>query len=228
MYKLKNTQMKILLKNRIKFIIVFLIVIIASCNQNNSTNLKEKTVAILPYKGISQLEIDTISKTLQSFYKIKTIQLPFQEISKKAFVNIKSPRFRADSIIKLQQKLKPSSVNYILGLTNKDISVTKKDKQGNIKKPTYKYNDFGVMGLAYCPGKSAIVSTFRLKSSNKKLQLERFKKVVIHEFGHNLGLPHCDNKHCVMTSAAEKITTIDSEKMELCEKCKTKINYEEK
>lgn len=216
--------MRILLKYLIKITVVFFVLVITSCNKNNSTNLKEKTVAILPYNGISKQEVDTISKTLEAFYNIKTIQLPFQEISKKAFVNIKSPRFRADSIIKFQKKFKPTSVNYILGLTNKDISVTKKDKDGNIKKPTHKYNDFGVMGLAYCPGESSVVSTFRLKSSNKKLQLERFKKVVIHEFGHNLGLPHCVNIHCVMTSAAEKITTIDSEKMELCNDCKTKLN----
>ena len=79
------------------------------------------------------------------------------------------------------------------------------------------------MGLAYCPGKSSIISKFRLRSSNKKLELERFKKVVIHEFGHNLGLPHCPDKNCVMTSAAEKISTIDKEKMELCDVCKRQI-----
>jgi len=54
--------------------------------------------------------------------------------------------------------------------------------------------------------------------------MERFKKVVIYEFGPNLGLPHCLNIHCVMTSAAEKISTIDSEKMELCEKCAKQLN----
>ena len=79
------------------------------------------------------------------------------------------------------------------------------------------------MGLAYRPGKSSIISKFRLKNNDKKLELERFKKVVIHEFGHNLGLPHCENTHCVMTSAAEKISTIDTEKMELCSKCKRQL-----
>mgnify|MGYP003601516182 FL=1 len=76
------------------------------------------------------------------------------------------------------------------------------------------------MGLGYCPGNSCVISTFRLKNKDKNLELSRLKKVVIHEFGHNLGLPHCSDKHCVMTSAAEKISTIDNEKMELCVKCK--------
>ncbi len=108
-------------------------------------------------------------------------------------------------------------------MTNKDVSVTKKDADGKVLKPEWKYNDFGVMGLGYCPGNSCVVSTFRLKNKDKNLELSRLKKVVIHEFGHNLGLPHCSDKHCVMTSAAEKIGTIDNEKMELCVKCKNSL-----
>lgn len=33
--------------------------------------------------------------------------------------------------------------------------------------------------VAYCPGKSAVISTFRLKSKDKSLELVRFKKVAI-------------------------------------------------
>ena len=49
-----------------------------------------------------------------------------------AFVNIKSPRYRADSIIKIQNRNCPDSLDFVLGLTTKDVSVTKKDKNGNI------------------------------------------------------------------------------------------------
>jgi archaemetzincin len=149
--------------------------------------------------------------------------LPEIELPKQAFVTIKSPRYRADSIITIQNRTINDSLDFVLGLTHKDISITKHDIKGNIKEPKWKYNDFGVMGLAYCPGKSSIVSSFRLKHKDKYLEFSRLKKVVIHEFGHNLGLPHCPNKHCVMTSAAEKISTIDNEKMELCEKCKRQL-----
>lgn len=181
---------------------------------------QSRTIAILPYKGFSISKADTIAKTISDFYKIKTIVLPQIDLPKSAFVAIKSPRYRADSIIRIQNRTIPDTINFILGLTNNDVSITKKDTKGNILKPEWKYNDFGVMGLAYRPGNSSIISTFRLKNKNKKLELLRLKKVVIHEFGHNLGLPHCSDKHCVMTSAAEKISTIDNEKMELCVKCK--------
>jgi archaemetzincin len=143
---------------------------------------------------------------------------------KEAFTEVKSPRYRADKMINLQKKNKADSLDFVLGLTSKDISVTKKDKSGKIKTPTYKYADWGIMGLAYCPGNSCIVSTFRIQHSNPKIHFTRFKKVAVHEFGHNLGLPHCPNKTCVMTDAVESVKTIDNAKLALCEKCKVQLN----
>ncbi|HCQ13540.1 matrixin family metalloprotease [Flavobacterium sp.] len=210
-----------------KRIVFLLCVVFLSCSETGSKKaIENKIVGIIPYKGISNEQVAILSKTIEDFYLIQTTILPPKDLPKSAFINIKSPRYRADSIIRIQNRNKPDSLDFVMGLTTKDVSVTKKEKDGTIKKPEWKYNDFGVMGLAYCPGKSSIISNFRLKNKDKKLELERFKKVVIHEFGHNLGLPHCENTHCVMTSAAEKISTIDTEKMELCSKCKTQLKIE--
>lgn len=193
-----------------------------SCSKSKSVATKN-VVAIQLYEGFSTAKANDLAKLISSFYQVNTILLPEKELPKTAFVNIKSPRYRADSIIKIQHRIRSYSFDYILGLTDKDISITKLDKNKKIKSPTWKYNDFGVLGLGYCPGNSCIISTFRLKNKNKELEYTRLKKVVIHEFGHNLGLQHCTNKQCVMTSAAEKISTIDKEKMELCKKCKKQL-----
>lgn len=193
-----------------------------SCSKSKSVATK-KVVAIQLYEGFSTAKANDLAKLISSFYQVNTILLPEKELPKTAFVNIKSPRYRADSIIKIQHRIRSYSFDYILGLTDKDISITKLDKNKKIKSPTWKYNDFGVLGLGYCPGNSCIISTFRLKNKNKELEYTRLKKVVVHEFGHNLGLQHCTNKQCVMTSAAEKISTIDKEKMELCKKCKKQL-----
>lgn len=182
-----------------------------------------KIVGIQLYDGFSKEKATDLAKTISEYYHFKTIILPEKDLPKSAFINIKSPRYRADSVIKIQKRSNFKNCDYILGLTDHDISITKKEADGSIKKPEWKYNDFGVMGLAYRPGNSAIISSFRLKNKDQKLFFERLKKVVIHEFGHNLGLPHCKNKHCVMTSACEKISTIDNEKMSLCETCASKI-----
>lgn len=198
----------------------------ANCKKETIAKTELKTVIIQPYAGFSTTKADSLAKEIEYFYKIKVKIAIAKKLPQNAIVTIKSPRYRADSIIRIQEREIIKSTNYILGLTNQDISVTKKESDGSIKKPEWKYNDFGVMGLAFCPGKSCVISSFRLKNKNKELEFSRLKKVVIHEFGHNLGLPHCPNLHCVMTSANEKITTIDQEKMELCAKCKAKIKLE--
>jgi archaemetzincin len=206
-----------------RYLIIAFFILFLSCSKNKTAQLKAKVVGILPYKGISPNQIDAVSKEIESFYGIQTKILDEKELPKSAFINIKSPRYRADSIIRFQNRNIPKEIDFVLGITIKDISITKKNHDGTIKKPEWKYNDFGVMGLAYCPGKSGIVSTFRLKHKDKSIALNRFKKVAIHEFGHNLGLPHCPDTHCVMTSAAEKVSTIDNEKMQLCSSCKARL-----
>src|SRR5690606_36710283 len=118
--------------------------------------------------------------------------------------NSKSPRYRADKIIAEQRAKKPDSIDYVLGYTSKDISTSKKEN-GQIKLPKHKYEDWGVMGLAYVVGNSCVVSSFRLKHKDSKKYFSRIKKVTVHELGHNLGLPHCANTKCVMTDAVESV-----------------------
>lgn len=166
---------------------------------------------------------DNIKKAIVEYYGVSVFILPQRKLYKEAFINIKSPRYRADSIIKFQEHSLPDRADYILGLTEIDISTTKHNSDGSVKSPQWRYNDFGIMGLAYCPGKSCIVSGFRLKHKNKELYFKRFKKVVLHELGHNFGLPHCPDKKCVMTDAVESIKTIDNANPELCVKCKKVI-----
>ena len=210
---------------KIYFISIILLFISCSKEKNSEPENEKKVVGIQPYEKFSVNEAKLISFVIDSFYRMETKVLPAKPLPKLAFTKIKSPRYRADSIIKTQNQNIPKDVYYVLGLTNQDISVTKNDKTGQILKPKWKYCDFGVMGLAYRPGKSAIVSKFRIKSKNHKQEMLRLRKVAVHEFGHNLGLPHCPNKNCVMTSAAEKLTTIDNEKLALCKNCKKIINY---
>lgn len=210
---------------KVYIIAITLFLVACTKEKNNTQENKKKIVGIQPYGNFSADEAKLISFAIDSFYRLQTKVLPSKELPKIAFTKIKSPRYRADSIIKIQNQNIPKNVDYILGLTNEDISVTKIDKHGQILEPKWKYCDFGIMGLAYRPGKSAIVSKFRIKSKNHETEMTRLRKVAVHEFGHNLGLPHCPDKNCVMTSAAEKLITIDNEKLALCKKCKKIINY---
>lgn len=203
-----------------RYTLLLVCLLMLSC----TSPVSEKTVVgVIPYEGISKEKVSMLRSAVEEYYGVQTKLLPEQALPQEAFVNIKSPRYRADKLIDMQEQNMGDDIDYILGLTESDISVTKKDENGNIKKPEWKYNDFGIMGLAYCPGESCIVSGFRLKHPDKEVHFGRFKKVVIHELGHNFGLPHCPDKKCVMTDAVEKIKTIDDAKPELCAECKKKI-----
>jgi archaemetzincin len=207
------------------FIVALLTLCIIGCSDKpaKDTVTEAKTVGIIPYKGISSEKTAMIKKAVEDYYKVDVSILPEQIMPKSAFVNIKSPRYRADSIIIIQRRNMPKDLDYIMGLTESDISVTKRNPAGKIKSPEWKYNDFGIMGLAYRPGNSCVVSGYRLKHKNKEVHFGRFKKVVIHELGHNFGLPHCPDKKCVMTSAVERIATIDNARPEVCNACKQKL-----
>lgn len=179
---------------------------------------RTKKVGIQPFEGIDQTDIHDIAEHLNKKYNLDVTILPIRNIPTTAFVNIKSPRYRADVLLEELKRFKPDSLDYVLGLTHFDISTT---KYGG-KDP--KYKDWGVFGLGYQPGPSCIVSTFRLKNRSKSLFEERLKKICVHELGHNMGLSHCKSVGCIMQDAAETIKKIDQSDGELCAKCKSKLN----
>lgn len=187
---------------------------------------KTNTIAIQPlgYQNAQVLSDIQHSLTKDLGLSKEVIVLAPIDIPKSSFTNVKSPRYRADSIIRFLKRTKPDSIDYILGFTSQDISTTKRDASGNIKKPISRYQDWGIFGLGFRPGPSCVVSNFRLKSKVPGQTLERYKKVCLHEIGHNLGLKHCPDKKCVMTDACESIKTVDNVVCALCAQCKSKIN----
>ena len=204
--------------------IVFLIVfVVSSCNQkaerveeqildksvgkkivhvpSNKGNMICDTLDIQPFDNISESQISYVFKHLCKIHPhvnlLKAIPLP-----KRAYYAPRH-RYRADTLIAyLRDRTKTGHVT--VGLTNKDIST-----ENGI------YKDWGVMGLGFQPGKSCVVSTFRLSKNNLN---DQYFKVVIHELGHTQGLPHCPDLKCYMRDAKGKNNT-ESE-TGFCEKCK--------
>jgi archaemetzincin len=120
-----------------KIYIIAITLFLVSCTKekNNSQDKEKRIVGIQPYEKFSIEEAKLISFVIDSFYKLETKVLPSKELPKIAFTKIKTPRYRADSIIKIQNQNIPKNVYYVLGLTNEDISVTKNDKNGQIMEP---------------------------------------------------------------------------------------------
>jgi archaemetzincin len=178
-------------------------------------------LAIHPYENFPKEYSTLIAKNLKEFYGFKeVIILPSQKLSQAAYTTVNTSRYRADSILHiLDRNTDLDKYDFILALTEKDISSTKN------KEPKARYKDWGIFGLGQRPGQCCVVSIFRLGKGKvtNEIFLDRFVKICCHEIGHNLGLPHCPTKGCFMQDANETINTIDDEKLELCAKCKGKL-----
>ncbi len=208
------------MKNLTNYLLWAFICLQISCGALDSG---EKSVLIQPYSGFGESHIQKIKSKIEENYGFAVYVAKRKKIPQAAFVNIKSPRYRADSMILFLKRSKPDSIDFVLGLCSQDISTTKKDKKGKMLQPASKYEDWGLFGLGYVPGPSCIVSSYRLGSKPQLLE-SRLIKVSLHELGHNLGLPHCKSSpKCVMRDAAETIRTVDQVDDELCVKCKSRI-----
>ena len=201
------------MRRSLLILIVFLSI---SCFTRNRT----LRIGIQPFENFDPVLIDTIALAIRKTYEADVYILPSVKLPESAFIHVKSPRYRADSLIKYLKRNKSDTLDYVLGLTHNDISTTKRDKFGRVKQPPYKYTDWGIFGLGYRPGPSCVVSSYRIKTMDQELFFSRLKKICIHELGHNMGLPHCSSEKCVMQDAAETIRTIDRVHQELCEKCR--------
>lgn len=199
--------------------LLFLTLILSSCYDDPSG----KKIAIQTL-GVFPKEVkDSIASAVHNFYDFEVVELQQQQIPEEFFTNKKSPRFKADKIIKMLNREKPDSVDYVIGLTSADICCTKTDALGNTLEPKEKYTDWGIFGYGFIGKPGCVASTFRVKSIAQQKTIARMQKICLHEIGHNLGLSHCPDKNCFMQSAAESIKTIDKVGMNLCESCRNKI-----
>ncbi len=127
-------------------------------------------------------------------------------------------RYRADTLIDLlsdaaREDDAHPGVRY-LGLTSVDISTTKDG-----------HKDWGIFGLAFSPGRGAVISSHRLKKGAKGREHFAFRvtNTAIHEIGHSLGLAHCDEERCPMQDAEGSIATTDSSDQVLGPECAAKL-----
>jgi archaemetzincin len=176
-------------------------------------------IGIQPYGQIDDRQVQAVADHIRMAFSAEVVVMEPRDLPIRAFIQVKSPRYRADLLLCDLKRIKPDSIEFLLGLTSSDMSTTKRNSDGTIKEPASKYADWGVFGLGYRPGPTCVVSTFRLKSDPAKFK-DRLFKVCTHELGHNLGLKHCDSEGCVMQDAAETIKTIDRVDWEFCLTCK--------
>ena len=119
-------------------------------------------------------------------------------------------RYRAEKLLDFLEE-SFSGYDRVVGLTTEDISTTSGE-----------HEDWGIFGLGRINGQSAVISTHRLSKEGVKKDIfeDRLYKVVLHEYGHTVGLQHCDaSDTCPMQDANGKVKTVDKSVKVLCESC---------
>lgn len=188
-----------------KYTLLLLLFIVITSFKND----KSKIIYIQPLGDVNQEYLNYIKTAVKDFYGYECIINPKVNFSNDILTASRT-RYEASKILN-----KYNSNRNILLITEKDIAYRKSDK----------YPEWGIFGLGLRPGKTCVISTFRLKKNvSKKRLLVRLKKVVLHEIGHNLGLQHCTfNKECMMNDADGTIQQVDREKIWFCPKCKNQL-----
>lgn len=214
------------MKGIIKLTFLFVVALLASCEKNgvknNSTENSVDTLCCCPHRFVyiqpydnesyfaglwSELQNDIDNLMPDAGYAVES--LPAKNIPQSAYYAPRK-RYRADKIIALQkEEYKDCDDIVIIGVTRKDISTS-----------LHGQKDYGIMGLSYRHGNgnSCVVSSYRVPDR------KNLHKVVLHEFLHSYGLPHCqkDDPQCYMKDANGK-GNIAIQKY-LCESCKKKLH----
>ena len=107
----------------------------------------------------------------------------------------------------------PRPDQWILGITNVDLAI-----------PVLTF----VFGEARLGGRSAVISTFRLREefygrpADTTVLLSRIEKEAIHEVGHMFALTHCLDRNCVMYPS-NSLAQTDVKSTMLCPGCRSSL-----
>jgi archaemetzincin len=187
---------------------------ISSCvnDKKNSSFLDagKHRIILLPFEGMdtrmtTELKAELQKRLLAEITIAKKARLPV------AAYYQKRQRYIADSLLVFLGGYSKDASEKVLGVTASDIST---GKEG--------YSNWGVMGLAYCPGRACVISSYRVKrtSRNRQHLIRRMTVLALHELGHAYALPHCTNS-CLMHDATGKMNLDNTENY--CASCFAKL-----
>ena len=182
-----------------------------SCTANSV--VQDKNVLLVSLGDIPQESVEIAAQALSEKYNV-VLSFEKAELPDSAFYEPRS-RHRAERLLEFLEESYPG-YDRVMGLTSQDISTTMGGKE-----------DWGIFGLARVGGKSAVVSTFRLNRNGVATDKfeNRLYKVIVHEYGHTVGLLHCEASDvCPMQHANGKVNTVDDSIDALCEDCADQVS----
>jgi archaemetzincin len=179
----------------------------------------QKLVAIVPLGPVKQEYLERVVQELQARLSVQVRVEPQRELPKEAFYTPRR-RWRAEKLIAAIEANPPADAWKIMAVTEAEISTTKGDIQ-----------DWGIAGLGNLGGLTCVVSAhiYKKHSKTKEALLRRLGDLAVHEFGHTLGLDHCETQACVMADAKGKaVKSADESSGQYCAQCLERLFPEDR
>lgn|SRR5690242_11825617 len=176
----------------------------------------DQVIALQPLDTFPENVAQQLSTRLSDFFNKRVVVLHAMHIPLKPSGKIVG-EYSADSIINMLSAEKNDTIIEVVGLADFDLYTIRTIQRGS-------YYDEGIFGLGYEPGNACVISDFKLKNKNEEIYLRSIENAVLHEIGHNMGLPHCDNKKCVMSLSFASVYGLQHYIGDYCNKCRNKLN----
>jgi archaemetzincin len=176
-------------------------------------------VALIPFGKVDKDVLERVSQGLQSRLNVQVRIERRRELPLGAWY-LPRRRWRAEKLLAAIEEDPPQNAWKVVGITDAEISTTKDD-----------IKDWGIAGLGSLDGLSCVLSThiYRKHSKTRATFLRRVEDLVVHEFGHTLGLDHCETEGCVMADAKGKaVSSADSSSGQYCAKCLGLLSAEDR
>jgi archaemetzincin len=205
--------------------ILLVVIFSTSCEKRPFISLnnynQNKIIALQPFGDFNVQQLEFIRKEIGTLFHTSVLILKPVDIPVR-FRAVGKEQYSADSLIMFLLKFTNNTIVDVVGVTHEDIYTIHEYQTHKKNLPPVLYEPGDIFGYGYVSGNSCIVSDYRLKTNDEELSDKRLSKVIIHEIGHNLGLPHCSNDTCIMFEG--DIRTLDKCNGNYCNQCRWILN----